>query len=126
MDTSGFHNQNSYKIGTAKIVSFEDDGTLSSTANAMKKFMTGANTTIGIVPDLGVSQQLLLLMKVGSVSGGSGSGNAYKMRLLYNSQVIGFETGGESRGLDFVGYDSANSVWSISKSPCFVTGYVVC
>jgi hypothetical protein len=56
----------------------------------MKGFLTGTNSTIGIVPDLGVSQQLLLLMKVNAVSGGSGSGNAYSMRLLYNSQVIGF------------------------------------
>jgi hypothetical protein len=90
LDTAGYHNPSLFKIGVAKIVSSYDDGTLSSTANAMKEFLTGTNSTVGIVPDLGVSQQLLLLMKVNAVSGGSGSGNAYSMRLLYNSQVIGF------------------------------------
>ena len=58
----------------AQIVSHEDDGTLSSTANAMKDFMSGTNSTIGVVPDLGISQQLLFLLKVSSLSG-SGSGN---------------------------------------------------
>jgi hypothetical protein len=56
----------------------------------MSGFLTGTNSTIGIVPDLGVSQQLLLLMKVNSVAGGSGSGNAFSMRLLYNNKAIGF------------------------------------
>jgi hypothetical protein len=126
LDTSGYHNPSTYKIGVAKIVSYQDDGTLSSTANAMNNFLRGTNSTIGIVPDLGVSQQLLLLMKVNSVAGGSGSGNAFKMRLLYNNKVIGFETGADTRGLDFVGYDSANSVWSISYSPCYITNNVVC
>lgn len=60
----------------------------------MNGFLKGTNSTIGIVPDLGVSQQLLLLMKVASVAGGSGSGNQFKMRLMYNNQVVGFETGG--------------------------------
>ena len=92
LDTSGYHSDSSYKIGIAQVVSFKDDGTLSSTANAMKDFMTGTNSTIGVVPDLGVSQQLLLLMKVNSISS-SGSGNDYHMRLLYNPKVIGFESG---------------------------------
>lgn len=90
LDNAGYHNPSSYKIGVAKIVSYADDGTLSSTANAMNNFLRGTNSTIGIVPDLGVSQQLLLLMKVNSVAGGSGSGNAFKMRMLYNNKVIGF------------------------------------
>lgn len=58
----------------SQVVSYEDDKTLSSTANAMKGFLTGSNSTIGIVPDLGVSQQLLFLLKVNSLSG-AGSGN---------------------------------------------------
>lgn len=41
----------SYKIGVAKIVSYADDGTLSSTAHAMNNFLRGTNSTIGIVPD---------------------------------------------------------------------------
>ena len=75
------------------MVSFEDDGTLSSTANAMDGFMHGTNTTIGIVPDLGVSQQLLFLLNVGSITGGGGTGDSYVTKLLYNSKVIGFESG---------------------------------
>lgn len=88
--------------------------------------MTGTNSTIGIVPDLGVSQQLLLLMKVDSVAGGTGSGNQFKMRMLYNNKVIGFETGADSRGLDFVAYDNANQVWTIEYAPCYISGSVVC
>lgn len=55
----------------------------------MKGFMTGSNSTIGIVPDLGVSQQLLFLLKVSSLSG-AGSGNNMYTKLLYNNKVIGF------------------------------------
>lgn len=73
LDTSGFHNEGSKKIGVAQIVSHYDDGTLSSTANAVKDFYYGTNSTIGIVPDLGVSQQLLFLMKVADITGGSGN-----------------------------------------------------
>lgn len=50
-----------------------DDGTLSSTANAMKLLTQGTNTTMGIVPDLGVPQQLLFLMKVNTISSGAGN-----------------------------------------------------
>ena len=96
----------------AQVVSYEDDGTLSSTANAMDGLMNGLNSTIGIVPDLGVSQQLLFLLKVDDIST-NGSGDSYVIKLLYNNKVIGFETGADERGLDFVGYDSGNSVWSI-------------
>jgi hypothetical protein len=46
------------------VISARDDGTLSSTANAMLDVISGTNTTIGVVPDLGVSQQLLFMMKV--------------------------------------------------------------
>lgn len=60
----------------------------------MKDFMTGTNSTVGIVPDLGVAQQLLFLMKVDSTSmSGSGSGNDYQTRVLYNNKVIKFESG---------------------------------
>lgn len=50
-----------------------DDGTLSSTANAMKLLTQGTNNTMGIVPDLGVPQQLLFLMKVNTISSGTGN-----------------------------------------------------
>ena len=47
-------------------------------------------------------------------------------RLLYNNKVIGFESGADERGLDFVGYESATGDWSIEFSPCFRESYVVC
>lgn len=72
------------------MVSHFDDGTLSSTANAMKDFMSGTNSTIGIVPDLGVSQQLLFLMKVNSITASGGTGNDFHTRILYNNKAIGF------------------------------------
>lgn len=71
LDTSGFHSESGKKIGVAQIVSHYDDGTLSSTANAVDDFINGVNSTIGIVPDLGVSQQLLFLMRVGSIGAGN-------------------------------------------------------
>lgn len=49
------------------------------------------------------------------------------MRVLYNNKAIGFETeDAASRGLDFVGYDNSQSVWSISKTRCHADGNVVC
>lgn len=109
----------------SRVISMYDDGTLSSTANAMKMLTQGTNTTMGIVPDLGVPQQLLFLMKVNTIS--SGAGNNFEMRVLYNNKAIGFETeDAASRGLDFVGYDNSKSVWSISKTRCHADGNVVC
>lgn len=87
--------------------------------------MQGTNSTIGIVPDLGYSQQLLFLLKVSSISG-SGAGDSYVTKLLYNNKVIGFETGADERGLDFVAYDSGTSLWSIEAAPCHIDGHVVC
>ena len=56
----------------------------------MKDFMTGSNSTIGIVPDLGITQQLLFLMNVDTASMSGGSGNDFQMRILYNNKAIGF------------------------------------
>ena len=88
LDTSGYHSS-AHDIGVAQIVSFEDDGTLSSTANAMDGLMNGLNSTVGIVPDLGVSQQLLFLLNTNDIST-NGTGDSYVIKLLYNNKVIGF------------------------------------
>lgn len=87
-------------------MSFKDNGALTSTGDAIKEFLTGTNSSVGVIPDLGESQQLIFLMKVGSVNAGSVTSNSYNMKLLYNNKVIGFESGSdyETRGLDFVGY----------------------
>lgn len=55
----------------------------------MKDFFSGVNNTIGIVPDLGTSQQLVFLLQtqLADVSGGT---DYYQMNLLYNNKVIGF------------------------------------
>jgi hypothetical protein len=66
LDTNGYHNVDTFKIGNAQVVSFVDDGSLSSTGKAMKSFLTGTNSTVGVIPDLGESQQLLFLMKTTS------------------------------------------------------------
>ena len=75
LDTAGYHNTGSYKIGNAQVVSYYDDQTLSSTANAMSGFLTGTNSSVGIIPDLGVSQQLLFLLKTTTADMSAG-GNA--------------------------------------------------
>ena len=127
LDTSGYHNTGSRSIGNAQVVSFEDDLSLSSTANAIQGFLTGTNSSVGVVPDLGTSQQLLFLLKTanGDIKGG-GAATDYTTNLMFNNKVIGFETAGAGRGLDFVGYDNGNAVWSIEFSPCFYNNIVVC
>jgi len=102
---TSYHDTNDFKIGNAQVISMKDDKTLSSTANAMKEFFTGTNNTVGVVPDLGDSQQLVFLIQTAQadVSGGT---DFYTMNLLYNNKVIGFESDdlADTRGLDFVGY----------------------
>ncbi len=82
---------------------------------------------MGIVPDLGTSQQLVFLIQtqLADVSGGT---DYYTMNLLYNSKVIGFESDdmADARGLDFVGYENASGNWSISYSPCYQVGQLLC
>ena len=126
LDTAGYHNTGSYKIGNAQVVSFYDDQTLSSTANAMQGFLQGSNSSVGIIPDLGVSQQLLFLLKTGTadISAGGNAATHFTTELLFNSGVITFETSGAGRGLDFVGYLTGSTAWSISGSPCFFTTIV--
>ena len=125
MDTAGYHNTGSRKIGNAQVVSYYDDQTLSSTANAMSGFLTGTNSSVGIIPDLGVSQQLLFLLKTTTSDTSTGIGATdYTTELIFNSEVITFETTGAGRGLDFVGYLSGSSAWSISGSPCFFNALV--
>jgi len=87
--TLSYHNTNNFKIGNAQVISMPDDNTLSSTANAMQSFFSGTNNTVGIVPDLGGSQQLVFLIQtqLADVSGGTDN---YTMNLLYNNKVIGF------------------------------------
>lgn len=125
LDTAGYHNTGSYKIGNAQVVSYYDDKTLSSTANAVEGFLQGTNSSVGIIPDLGVSQQLLFLLKTSTADISSGAGTEYTIELMFNSHVISFESSGAGRGLDFVGYLTGSTAWSISGSPCFYTT-VVC
>ena len=130
LDTDGalsYHDTNDFKIGNAQVISMEDDKTLSSTANAMKDFFTGTNNTIGIVPDLGTSQQLVFLIQT-QLADVSGASDYYQINLLYNNKVIGFESDdmADTRGLDFVGYEASSTNWTISYSPCYQTGGVVC
>ncbi len=84
-----YHDTSDFKIGNAQVVSMRDDQTLSSTANAMKSFFTGTNNTIGIVPDLGTTQQLVFLIQT-QLADVSGATDYYQLNLLYNNKVIGF------------------------------------
>ena len=109
------------------MVSYYDDLSLSSTANAVQGFLQGTNSSIGIIPDLGTSQQLLFLLNTptAQVSSGSNAASDYTINLMFNSQVIGFETSATGLGLDFVGYYVSGAAWSISGSPCYYST-VVC
>jgi hypothetical protein len=53
--------------------------------------MNNTNTTVGIIPNLGMPQQLLFLLKVPrNAINLVASNNIFKMEVLYNNQVIGF------------------------------------
>lgn len=119
LDLGGYHDTTTRSIGNSRVVSYYDDLTLSSTANAMSGFLKGSNSSVGVIPDLGTSQQLLFLLNTPTASVSSGVNTYYNIQLMYNSYVIGFESGAETRGLDFVGYLSGSTAWSISGSPCF-------
>ncbi len=123
-----YHNTlGNFKIGNAQVISLPDDNTLSSTADAMQTLFTGTNNTIGVVPDMGSSQQLVFLLQTSAADIDLGGGNAYTMQLIYNNKVIGFEDDNSStRGLDFVGYQASTGNWSIEYSPCYQAGNVVC
>jgi hypothetical protein len=125
---TSYHDTADFKIGNAQVISMKDDKTLSSTANAMKDFFTGTNNTIGIVPDLGTSQQLVFLLQTNTATDITGGTDFYTMDLLYNNKVIGFEADdmADTRGLDFVGYENTSGNWSISFSPCYQVGKIVC
>jgi hypothetical protein len=127
LDTAGYHSTGSYSIGNAQVVSYYDDKTLSSTANAVQGFLQGTNSSVGIIPDLGVSQQLLFLLKTttSDISAGGNPATDYTIELMFNNGVISFESTGAGRGLDFVGYLTSSTAWSISGSPCYFST-VIC
>ncbi len=79
------------------------------------------------MPDLGSSQQLVFLIQTlqSDILGGT---DLYTINLLYNNKVIGFESEdlADTRGLDFVGYEFSSGNWSISQSPCYQVGKIVC
>ena len=86
-----YHNTlGNFKIGNAQVISLPDDNTLSSTADAMQTLFTGTNNTIGVIPDMGSSQQLVFLLQTNAADIDLGGGNAYTMQLIYNNKVIGF------------------------------------
>jgi hypothetical protein len=124
--SGGYHSTSTFSIGNAQVVSYYDDLSLSSTANAVQGFLQGTNSSIGIIPDLGTSQQLLFLLNTptSSISSGSIGSSNFTTNLMFNSQVIGFETSAAGRGLDFVGYLISTSAWSISGSPCYYSAIV--
>jgi hypothetical protein len=101
--------------------------TLSSTANAINGFFKGSNSTVGIVPDMSGSQQLLLLLNVPqNLMDNGGASMAYTMKLMYNSKVISFESGAQSLGLDFVGYSTSATAWTISTTTCYQDSAIMC
>lgn len=51
--------------------------------------------------------------------------NQYQMKLLYNSRVIGFETGTSGLGLDFAGWSTATNNWTIQTTSCYQDNKVV-
>lgn len=81
-------------MGNAQVVSYNDDLSLSSAANAIQGFLQGTNTTVGIVPDLGTSQQLVFLIKTLSteMSRIGNTATDYTIKLMFNNKVIGFES----------------------------------
>ena len=92
LDTAGYHNTGLFKIGNAQVVSYYDDESLSSTANAVQGFLQGTNSSVGVIPDLGTSQQLLFLLNTptAQVTNGANTATNYTISLMFNSKVVGF------------------------------------
>jgi hypothetical protein len=92
----------------------------------MQGFLQGTNSSVGVIPDLGTSQQLLFLLKTASsvITTVSNAATDFTIQLMFNNGVIGFESGVTTQGLDFVGYLSASTAWSISGSPCYYSAIV--
>lgn len=68
-----------------------DDGSKTSLGKGILGFMNNTNTTVGIIPNLGMPQQLLFLLKVPrNAINLVATNNIFKMEVLYNNQVIGF------------------------------------
>jgi hypothetical protein len=88
--------------------------------------LQGTNSTVGVVPGLGGSQQLLFLLKTTTAQISSGAATSFTINVMFNNQVISFETSAANRGLDFTGYQNSASLWSISYSPCYYNNIVVC
>jgi hypothetical protein len=75
----------------AQVVSYADDYSRSSLGNAIMGFTQGNSSTVGVVPNLNTSQQLIFLLNVPQAKMSTLTmNNQYEMKLLYNSHVIGF------------------------------------
>lgn len=89
--SGGYHDISTYSVGNAQVVSYYDDETLSSTANGIKGFLQGSNSTVGVVPNIGYSQQLLFLLKTPtSIYSGASTSHSLTTLLIYNPNVISF------------------------------------
>lgn len=125
LDLAGIHSP-SYSVRYTQVVSYKDDLSRSALGLAMMGFTQGNASTVGVVPNLNTSQQLIFLLNVPQSKMSTLSGNnQYQMKLLYNSHVIGFETGAEGMGLDFAGWSTATNNWTIQTTSCYQTNKVV-
>ncbi|KAL4476525.1 hypothetical protein ABPG74_010258 [Tetrahymena malaccensis] len=118
LDTSGWHSSAAWSLGTTQIISTPDDGTLSGVPNGINALLTGQLNTVGIVPSLQTSQQLIFFLKVTPAQIGV-DGNYYRMSILYNPSVVKYVTGYETQGIDFAAYNSANSKWELDQFTCY-------
>ncbi|KAL4473220.1 hypothetical protein ABPG72_015601 [Tetrahymena utriculariae] len=118
LDTTGWHSSTAWSLGTTQIISTPDDGTLSGVPNGINALLTGQLNTVGIVPSLQTSQQLIFFLKVTPAQTGT-DGNYYRMSILYNPSVVKYVTGFETKGIDFAAYSSASSKWELDQFTCY-------
>ncbi|EAR88266.2 transmembrane protein, putative (macronuclear) [Tetrahymena thermophila SB210] len=118
LDTSGWHSSAAWSLGTTQIISTPDDGTLSGVPNGINALLTGQLNTVGIIPSLQTSQQLIFFLKVTPSQIGTDN-NYYRMSILYNPSVVKYVTGYETKGIDFAAYSSTNSKWELDQFVCY-------
>jgi hypothetical protein len=127
LDTTGWHNKASYKLGDVQVITAADDASLTSTGTAANNMMTGSNVTAGIDPSQ-ANQNLLFLLKVASAQYDSAgvSSNEYTYKIIYNPNVISLASGSSAKGIDFAAYSTAMTGFVLTSFSCFSYGIRVC
>ncbi|KRW99768.1 hypothetical protein PPERSA_07845 [Pseudocohnilembus persalinus] len=116
IDYNGWADESLYRLGQTQIISFQEDksDSTSSTPIALKKIMNNDNISVGIFPDAQNYQQILFFLNVADITDMCGAecntvNKTVRMNILFNSKILQYEDGLESKGIDFAAYSGSSS-----------------